>query len=79
MTNKTESQQAVETVQVAKDSLEAMAGNIATIADAAKKMMAAGLKEETLVLLLHDHSGVNKRDIKAVLKSLQNLNYYRSK
>lgn len=79
MTNKTESQKAVETVQVAKDSLEAMAGNIATIADAAKRMMSAGLKEETLVLLLHDHSRVNKRDIKAVLKSLQNLNYYRSK
>lgn len=79
MTDKTETQKAIETVQVAKDSLEAMAANIAIIAEAARKMMQAGLKEETLILLLHDQSGVKKRDIKLGLRSLQNLNYYRGK
>ena len=74
-----ETQKTIETVQVAKDSIEAMAGNIATIAACAKKMMEAGLKEETLILLLHDHSKVAKRDIKAVLRSLQSLGYYRGK
>lgn len=77
MANPTETQAAVETVQVAKDSIEAMAGNIAVIAACSKRMMEAGLKEETLVMLIADHSKVAKRDIKAVLEALQNLNYYR--
>lgn len=78
-TKPSEIQTAIETVQVAKDSIEAMATNIAIIAKTAHQMMHAGLKEETLVLLLHDHCKVAKRDIKLVLYSLQALNYYRSK
>jgi hypothetical protein len=66
----------VETVEVAKESLDAVADNIATLAKVATKMLEGGLKEETIILLLHDHSKVGKRDIKSVLYSLKRLGYY---
>lgn len=65
-----------EMVEVDAKSIEALADNIANLTKAANKMMDSGLTEETIVLLLHDHSRVGKRAIKDVLRSLTGLGYY---
>ena len=66
----------IETVTVAKESVEALADNIQTLASSMEDLLDSGLKEETIVLLLHDHSKVGKRQIKEVLRSLRCLGYY---
>ncbi len=66
----------IETVEVAKDSLEALSENIKVLAKVAESMYTSGLKEETIILLLHDHSKVGKTNIKNVLRSLRCLGYY---
>lgn len=68
--------EAKETVEVAKDSIESLADNIKIISEAARIMLDSGLKQETIVLLLHDHSKVKKSSIKDVLRSLTCLDYY---
>ena len=65
-----------ETVEVARDSVAALADNIRDLTGAVKAMFDGGLSQEAIVLLLHDHSKVGKRDIKAVLRSLGGLDFY---
>lgn len=52
---------------------EAVATAIRKIGDVSKRMLAAGLKRDTIILLLHDATRVNKRDIKAILDALPHL------
>lgn len=66
----------METVEVNKESVEALADNIEKLTSSMQSLLDSGLKEETIVLLLHDHSGVGKRQIKQVLESLVSLGYY---
>jgi hypothetical protein len=50
-----------------------IAQSIVAIDEAIKKMNAAGLRRETIVVLLHNSSGVCKTDIRSVLSHLDNL------
>lgn len=52
---------------------EIIAQSIVRIDEAMKKILNSGLKLETLVLLLHDASGVNKTQCAAVLHSIAGL------
>ena len=49
---------------------EIIAKAIIEIDASMKTMLNAGLKYETLVTLVHDHSGVAKRDIRLVMNNL---------
>jgi hypothetical protein len=55
------------------DSGEKIALQIRMLSRAVKKMSESGLRKDTIVLLLHDSSGVGKPDIRAVLESMDNL------
>lgn len=59
--------QAVDETPIAA---EVIAKAIIEIADATKAMLSAGLKYETVVTLIHAHSGVAKKDIRVVLNNL---------
>lgn len=50
--------------------VEVIAQDIRKISEGARKALNSGLKVETIVLLLHDASGVGKPAIRAVLKAL---------
>lgn len=68
-----------ETVLVNKDSVEAMADNIAAIAKAARAMETR-LTRRALILLINDltggSKGVSYANIEQVLKALQDLDVY---
>jgi hypothetical protein len=49
---------------------EVIAKAIIDIDASAKAILTAGLKYETIVTLIHDHSGLSKRDIRLVLNNL---------
>jgi hypothetical protein len=52
---------------------EVIAESIVAISDGIKKLRAGRLNDRALVLLLHDVTGVARRDIKVVLDGLQSL------
>ena len=52
---------------------EKVAREIRMLSRAFKKMGEAGLKRETIVLLLHASSNVGKPDIRAILMAIDNL------
>jgi len=60
----------VQAVGEAPIAAEIMAKAITDIAAATKEIMSAGLKYETVVTLIHAHSGVSKKDIRLVLNNL---------
>lgn len=52
---------------------EIMATAIIDIDTAMKKLSTSGLKRNAIVVLIHDRSGVGKRDIEIVLNNLEDL------
>jgi hypothetical protein len=52
---------------------EIIAQAIIDISDAAKRLNNAGLKRRAVVALIHDVSGIAKRDIEIVLNNLESL------
>ena len=52
---------------------EVMAKAIIEISDAMKKLSTSGLKRNAIVVLIHDRSGIGKRDIEVVLNNLEML------
>jgi hypothetical protein len=44
--------------------------NIRTMCEGLKTLSESGLKEDLLVLMLHDTTGVTKTDIRCILKAL---------
>jgi hypothetical protein len=52
---------------------EVIAKAIIDIDASAKAILTAGLKYETIVTLIHDHSGLSKRDIRLVLNNLADM------
>jgi hypothetical protein len=55
---------------------EVLASAIEDVADAARRLLGSRLSERAIVLLLHDHSGVPQKQIRAVLNSAANLRFY---
>lgn len=53
--------------------VEIIAQSIVRIDESMKKIVASGLKRETLVLLLSSHSGVAKAHVRSVLDSMDKL------
>lgn len=71
-----------KTVYFSKEGFDNMAGNIITesladdiitVASAFEKLTTSGLNERAIILLIHDISGVNKRQIKSVLHAAKSL------
>lgn len=62
-----------KTVQVAADSLRAMADNIATISDLGRAIKNSGLNRRAIVLLLEDMTKVSMNNINKVLDALPEL------
>jgi hypothetical protein len=52
---------------------EAVARAIIDISDSMKKLSTSGLKRKAIVALIHDHSGIGKKDIEIVLSNLESL------
>jgi hypothetical protein len=52
---------------------EIIATAIIEISDAMRKLSTSGLKRKTIVALVHDTSGIGKRDIEIVLNNLETL------
>lgn len=52
---------------------EKLAREIRMLSRAFKKIADSGLKEEAIVILTHEYSGVGKPDIRQVIKALKNL------
>jgi hypothetical protein len=52
---------------------EVIAKAIIDIDASAKAILTAGLKYETIVTLIHDHSRLSKRDIRLVLNNLADM------
>lgn len=50
-----------------------MSQHLAVISDAARKILSGGLNRRALIVLLHDYTGVGKREIDDVLKGLEAL------
>jgi hypothetical protein len=46
---------------------------IVGISESMKRLTASGLKRKAIVALVHDHSGIGKRDIEIVLNNLESL------
>ena len=53
--------------------VEDLQKEIVAIGEGMRKLNASRLRRRTIILLLHDHSGVGKRDIETVLNSLDVL------
>jgi hypothetical protein len=64
---------AVKIVNDTEVPADVIAQSIVDLAAAAKKLLGTRLRRDTLILLLHDMSGVGKRDIGYVLNSLEQL------
>lgn len=56
-----------------EESGEKLGREIRMLSRAVKKMLKCGLKRETIVLLLHNSSGVGKPDVRDILIALENL------
>jgi len=52
---------------------EVIAEAIIGISESMKRLTASGLKRKAIVALVHDHSGIGKRDIEIVLNNLESL------
>jgi hypothetical protein len=53
--------------------VQALATGIQQIADAMEDIRKTGLKRSTIVVLIHAKTGIAKRDIEAVLSSLDDM------
>lgn len=56
------------TVALGDNYLEVVASSVIKLADGLKKMNDSGLTQRAIVLLLHDATGVNKKDIVKILE-----------
>ena len=56
-----------------RETVEKIANNIATLADAVSSLMNGPLKKKALVVLMAQSSGQSQRTVDIVLQSLQNL------
>jgi hypothetical protein len=63
----------LEELQKLELTSEKMARNIRMLSRAYKKLSSSGLREETIVLLLHGYSKVPKPQVRSVLSALRNL------
>jgi hypothetical protein len=52
---------------------EVIAEAIVGISESMKRLTASGLKRKAIVALVHDHSGIGKRDIEIVFNNLESL------
>ena len=55
------------------EDIEIMQSHIKKIAETSTKMLNAGLKKETIVLLIHDYTKISRGQIKEVLDCLPKL------
>jgi transcriptional regulator CtsR len=55
------------------ESKEILADAIVRISEAFTKLSASGLNRDAIIILLHDHTKISKRDIKLILDSLSRL------
>ena len=53
--------------------LEEIRTAIKKVSQVGAKLTKSGLTERAIILLLHDLTGVNKRDIKTILENIGNL------
>lgn len=53
--------------------LEVMAASVVKLAEVGKQLSASRLKQKTVIMLLHDATGVGKREIEAILDALPEL------
>lgn len=58
---------------VKDDDYERIGNAVRAIGDLGKRLAASGLNRSAVILLLHDATRVNKRDIKLILEALPNL------
>lgn len=68
-------QQVAKVTQTDEEPVEraVLATAIRDISQGLQKLLSQGLNQRAIVCLVHDHSGVGKPDIRAVLDSLKNL------
>jgi hypothetical protein len=52
---------------------EVIAEAIIGVSESMKRLTTSGLKRKAIVALVHDHSGIGKRDIEIVLNNLESL------
>lgn len=64
---------------VTPEDFERIAASIRTAHEIGKRLKSCGLTDRAVILLLQDFSGVNRDDIKRVLHSLANINFYLQK
>lgn len=68
------------TVRVKKsdppETTEVLAEAIVRVGEALAKLKESGLNEKAIIVLVHDHTRIAKRDIKTVLNSLATLRGY---
>lgn len=55
------------------ESKEILAEAITRISESFAKLSASGLNREAIIVLVHDHTKISKRDIKLILDSLSRL------
>jgi hypothetical protein len=55
------------------ESKEILAEAITRISESLTKLSASGLNRDAIIILLHDHTKIAKRDIKIILESLSRL------
>lgn len=55
------------------ESIVLMRKDLEKLQDVLNKLQDSGLRYETIVLLMHDHTKIGKRTIKAVLEGLQEI------
>ena len=67
--------QSVETPEqkAYRETIEQIAGNIASLAKAVSSLLNGPLKKRSLVILLASSSGCSQRQVEDVLKALENL------
>lgn len=71
-----EAVETVVTIEEGEQTVELLAASIEDLADAAEKLLDAGLTRRGLVVLLQDRTGLGKREINAVLDALPQLRRY---
>ncbi len=59
-----------------KHPAEIIAEELVKISDAIEKLLNSGLQRKTIVVLLHDMTKMNKKEIEYILNSLENLGEY---
>lgn len=69
----TEAERQPETVEVDKDSIDALADHIINVSLALDKLLSGPFNERAIVLLINELSGVKRSDIKKIFKAISEL------